>query len=505
MVREARQAALPRYAPVSQGPAHRAARRAVRNTTTRAAGEIVGKLATLVLFGVIARELGEQGMGVLVFAFAWLGIATAPVGLGMDPYLLREVARDHAAAHRLLYNVVGVKLAVTSVVLPIGVALVFVLDYDAETRSTVALLAVSMLLDLVAKSLHAILTARERSDVLSLALIAQRVLTAVGGVAVVMSGGTVVAVGAVFIVGSLLHLALAAIFVHRLFGLPEPVVDPGTWGLLTRRSAPFAIQDLFTSLLFKLDAILLSLLAAEAAVGRYGAAYRLLEATLFVTWALNSGFGAMFAYLERDSDPPLHAVFGRAIKFALVVLVPIAVLFAVEAEPLVTLVYGAGFSDAAEPLRLLAPVVVLLSLASLATILIQSQRRAGSLVPLTGAAVVVNLALNIVLIRHYEDSGAAAAMLGSEALLAGVLLWRAHVVLERAVRWRVVLASPLLAGAAMAAVMALLHAPVVAEVLVGTTSFVVGVVMLERVFSPEDLEFAVAVVRGRAGRRRTAA
>ena len=44
------------------------ARRVARNTGLRAAAEIVGKLASLVLFAYIARELGEGTLGDFVFA-----------------------------------------------------------------------------------------------------------------------------------------------------------------------------------------------------------------------------------------------------------------------------------------------------------------------------------------------------------------------------------------------------------------------------------------------------
>src|SRR5688572_2511981 len=72
--------------------------RAAKNVGVRALAEIVGKLATLILFGVMARELGETRFGIFIFALAYLGIVITPVGLGMDPYLLRVVAADRARA-----------------------------------------------------------------------------------------------------------------------------------------------------------------------------------------------------------------------------------------------------------------------------------------------------------------------------------------------------------------------------------------------------------------------
>ena len=52
--------------------AERAGRRAAKNTIVRALGEIVGKGASLVLFAVLAREVGDDGVGAYVLAFAFV-------------------------------------------------------------------------------------------------------------------------------------------------------------------------------------------------------------------------------------------------------------------------------------------------------------------------------------------------------------------------------------------------------------------------------------------------
>ena len=72
-----------------------------------------------------------------------------------------------------------------------------------------------------------------------------------------------------------------------------------------------------------------------------------------------------------------------------------------------TLAYGADFADAAEPLRILAPVVVMLGLVTLCSSLIISRRSPRTMVPITAAMVAVNVVLNLVLIPSLEDDGAA--------------------------------------------------------------------------------------------------
>jgi len=478
----------------SQSAGDRAGRRALRNTGVRAAGEVVGKLATFLLFAVLAREVGQTGVGAFVFAFAFLGLCMVPIALGCDSYMLREVAKDRSAADRLFFNVIALKLAMAVPVLGLCFAGVVALGYDGRTRDTVFVLAAGLMLDFLGKSLNGLFNANERSDLLARSLVIQRVTTAALGIGALALGYGVVTVAALYSVGSALGYFVAVGSLRRHIGVPRRTVDPRGWRGLVTTSAPFAIQDVFTAMLFKLDAVILSLIATEAAVGRYGAAYRLLESTMFIGWALNGAFVAMYAYLGRDTDPTVGAVFGRSIKFALVLLVPLAVSMGILAEPLAILAFGSGFEAAAEPLRLLAPVVVALCLVALSSSLIVTRRSPATMIRITGPMVVLNIGLNLALIPSLEDSGAAVAMLVTETLFVFVAM-RIAAQEVGGLRWASLAGAPLLAGAAMALPMVLLAASPLASLAAGFAVYVVTFVLLERVISPADLAFFTSTLK----------
>lgn len=473
----------------------RAGRRALRNTGVRAAAEVVGKLATFLLFAVLAREVGQEGIGAFVFAFAFLGLGMVPIALGCDSYMLREVAKDRGAADRLFFNVIALKLAMSVPVLALCFAAVVLLGYEGRTRDTVLVLAAGLLLDLLGKSLNGIFNATERSDLLARSLVVQRVSTAALGIAALAAGYGLVTVAALYSVGSALGYAVAVASLKRHVGVPRRTIEPRGWRRLIAISFPFAIQDVFTAMLFKLDAVLLSVIAAEAAVGRYGAAYRLLEATMFIGWALNGAFVAMFAYLGRDTDPTIGSIFQRSVKFALVVLVPVAVIMGVLAKPIVSIAFGSEFEAAAGALRLLAPVVVGLCLVTLCSSLIVTRRSPRTMIRITAPMVAVNVALNLALIPSLEDRGAALAMLVTEALFVAVAI-RVAADEVGGLRWASLVAAPLLAGGAMAVSMLLLAGLPLVALAAGLLVYAVAFVLLERMISPSDLSF-IATTFGR--------
>lgn len=482
---------------------HRAGERAIKNTSVRAAGEIVGKLATFALLAGLARSVGAAGFGAFIFALALLGIVMMPVGLGSDPYLLRETARDRRAIERLFFDVIGLKLALAGPVLAVTFLVLALADYDPRTRETVYVLSIGLFLDLLTKTFHGVFNGSERGDLLTATLVVQRVFTAAVGLAALAAGYGVVTVAGVFSVGSAIGLVLSVVLMRRAIGFPPVQFSPRRWWGLTRQTFPFGAQDVFGVLLFKLDAVLLAALATEAAVGRYGAAYRLLEATLFVAWALNGAFAAMYARLGHDTEPTVGAVLQRSIKLGLAVLVPVAVTMLILAEPVMELLFGVDFAGAAAALRLLAPVVVLLCVVTLTSSLIISRAGPRAIVRVTALMVALNVGLNFALIPIYADSGAAAAMLATEAVFLAVTL-RIAAREVGGLAWRSMLLASLGAGAAMAVVMLLLASIPFAALLAGAATYAAAFILIERAVSPGDLEFAVGVLRRRLGSRAAA-
>src|SRR5580693_7827491 len=63
-----------------------AGERAIMNTVYRSGGEIVGRFASLLLFAVAARKLGENGLGAFVFGIAFAGFVMILGALGLDRY-----------------------------------------------------------------------------------------------------------------------------------------------------------------------------------------------------------------------------------------------------------------------------------------------------------------------------------------------------------------------------------------------------------------------------------
>jgi len=486
-------------APSSSG---RIEERAIVNTLYNSGGEIAGRLASLLLFAVAGHVLGESGLGAFVFAVAVLGFVMVPVDLGLDRYLLRAVAVDRSAADRLFFDVLALKLALALPLFAVALLVLHLIGYSHQTQATTLVLAPGVFCDSVARTQFAVFLAHERSGPRAFADATQRICSAALGIAALKAGLGVVSLGASYSIGSLIGVVIGFVLLPRTVGMPARGVSLRSWRALAAYSLPFATQDVFTVLLAKADVLILSLLATQAVVGSYGAAYRLFESTLFVTFALVGAYAAMFTYLGPESDPPLRSAYQRAVKLSLVLLTPIAVAFVTLGGPICRLIYGPAFSSAALPLGILGPAVILLGVITLTISLMVSRESPRRMVPVTAAMAALNIAVNLVLIPLYGAAGAAAAMLATEIVYAAWILRIA----TRAVgglRWLPTVVGAGAAGAAMTALaLALRGAPVVAAA-AGVVVYAVVVLAVERLVNPADVELIRSVVgRRRPSRRR---
>jgi O-antigen/teichoic acid export membrane protein len=194
------------------------------------------------------------------------------------------------------------------------------------------------------------------------------------------------------------------------------------------------IGTLADALNFRVDQILVALIASEAALGLYAVAVSVSEVLLYLTG------GAVTALLpviagsppERRADRTLHAFRSVAVTTAASVVVA-----AFLGPALLPVAFGSKFEGSVEPFLLLLPGVlgvVVLAIFTNALVASSAPGRS-SLGPL--ASVFVSLALNFALIPPFGASGAAAAA-SAGFCAGGVTALLAYRTRER-FRWRVLL------------------------------------------------------------------
>jgi O-antigen/teichoic acid export membrane protein len=429
------------------------AKRVARNTVLRAIADVIGKVASLVLFAFIARALGVETLGNYVLALSVVQLIWALSGFGLDQMALRDIARDRTVVEDLFFDVITFKLVIGTLVLVATTIGVAAIGYSREVVVLVAILGASGLLMLLSSTAQAVFQAHEQMEYYLMAYVPNKILAAVIGIVVLAAGAGIVAVAIGALAATAVGFVVALVLLYRFFARPRARLRLGSIPSLFRAAFPFGFEELTGVILYRADVVLLSLLTTSIVVGNYGAAYRLLEGTFFLAWSVGSSILPMFSYLSRDTDPTLDRVLEGALKLITVVLTPIAVTLLVCAKPVIDLFFGLPEYAAAVPvLRWLSLATLAYALASIGGLFVLVHHPPRVTVAVFGSAAVLNIALNLALIPPLGAVGSAVATLASEVCLVVALIFLATRVVDSP-RWASVAGGAVLAGCAMAAAM----------------------------------------------------
>ncbi|MBZ0274458.1 flippase [bacterium] len=429
------------------------ARRVLKNTGALAAGRIVTKAMSLAFLGYVTRHLGEAGFGRFATAMALVGFVEVLPGYVSRAYIVRTVARMGRASSTFLGHVVATNVLLSLALFGVLFLVVPLLGYAGDTRLATYILAASLLFSSITNTYHAAFAGHERMELSALVDVANTLLTIALGVAVLAQGGEVVPLASVYLAARAVTWAIARRMTRRLSDA-APFTLPGWLETRTLASAawPFFITSLFIIFYNRADIIMLSLIPgpidAEIAVGRYNAAYKLMEALGLVTSAFVAAIYPVLARQWTEGGDRVRVTFRAAMRALCAFALPVAVGTTLLAPDVMGLLFGAPFFVAGAALQVLIWGQVLDSVNPLAGTTLRAADRERDLALITGVCAVFNVVLNLFLIPRYSYMGAAWATLASFAL---VFAWNMRVL--RGVIGKLDIAGDIARAAAAAFVM----------------------------------------------------
>ena len=481
--------------PVDGAAEFASSRRIARNTLVRSAGEIAAKVASVAFYVVMARKLGTEGFGNFIFGLSLSSVVLVTAGLGMDMLLAREISRDRDAVHRLLTDVIVLKSAMLFALTGVLAGIVLTGPYSAETSVAVILIAIGVGVEMQSQTLHAVVQGFERMDLGAAGLALQRGITALVGIGVLLFGGGLIAACLVFVAGSVAGVIVSDRLMRKVVR-PAFRIDRSQWASVLKVSAPIGAASLMFTILLRIDATLISFLTDgdQGEVGNYGAAYRLVDATMFMPAAFSA---AMLPWLSRQGERSA-ALLRRGtvvgLKVLVAILLPIGVGYAVFAPHLIDLLYGPQFEDAIQPLRFLGLMTVLYGICWYASSLLIARHEPGLIARGLAVVIVLNVALNLALIPSYGAAGAAFAALVSGLALAVYSLRKVWKVVGRFSLTRAI-GGPLLASGALAAAGLLLGLPFAVAAAIAALAYLAVLLAFEVTIFFDDYELVTGVIR----------
>lgn len=455
------------------------------NTALRAAAEVIGKVATLVLTIVMASQLGMGAVGDFGFALAVTQLYWPIAGFGLDRLMLRHIAiegDDATAVYVPQLNAIKLTLGLLCTV--VGTSAVYLATDDTTVTVVTLLLGLTLVATLIGATAQSVFMAKERTQDYFLAALPVKLVGALLGIVVLLAGGGLVSVAWTSLIAALCGIAIGWWILGRRYGQPPAGMSgtPRSWWPLAREAGPWGMQEVFGQVTFRVGIIVLYLVAGKTVTGEYRIAYQLLEATLFLPWSIGTSVLPLIARAKRGQaagdEPALEAITRGSFELVIVLMMPIAVILGLCALPLLTFVFDDKGAPAADFLPYLAVASVVYGVGHLAGLVALSHLPGRRTVEATALAAVFSVTVVLILVPADAARGAALAALATEIVLAGLSL-RLAIEAAGASILRGMFSIGLVGGVAMALVVYPLRDDLFLSLLVGLAVYGLVVVGLE--------------------------
>jgi PST family polysaccharide transporter len=364
----------------------------------------------------VARYLGAKQFGLFNYASAFVALFNPISTLGLNAVVIRNIVNDSSNKEQVLGTTFCLKIlgGIASLSLAVGSIYLFRGD-DNLSVWLVAILATGGLF--------------ESFDTIDLLFQSQ-----------VQSKFTVVAKNTAFIIVTLLQVTLITMQAPLIAFAWVKLADFGLGALgltiayrvkgysiklwrwsfplaknLLKESLPLILSGLSIMIYVKIDQIMLGEIVGDKAVGIYSAATRISEVWYFIPMAICSSVNpSIYAAKEKNEE-----LYYRRIRQLLRVMTLLSVMVAVPmtflSGTVITMLFGSGYAEAGNVLaiHIWASLFVFMGVGASSWFVAEGLTHFSMYRSLMGA--ITNILLNLFLIPHFAEIGAAIATVISYA------------------------------------------------------------------------------------------
>jgi O-antigen/teichoic acid export membrane protein len=386
------------------------------NALSILSSDVMNRVASFVLYAMVARHLGAQEFGQLTLALTlFYTFQVFAVG-GLKTLIVRQVAKDRTQTRLYFLNGILV-VAFTSVVSLIALwSFVRVMHYPPSTTRVILLLSLGLLPYTISAVCEGLFQAWERMPYIACVNVPVNVAKVAGAFLLLTTNRGLYPV-VLILLASLAVIAVVEVWIllHK-FSSPPASIDLRFSLRTMRTAATFLGIDGTLAIMSSMNILLLSKLATETQVGLYSAATQLLVPLLLVYQSIAQ---SIFPVMCRNVAPgyqSLKQIAQHAIELLLILALPAAAGLFFLGDRVISLLYkNPAFSQAFPALRIVAWVLVLQVFTSvLGQVLLASHREKITL-RIVFVDVTVNLIVGWPLISMFGLRGAAVALLLTRA------------------------------------------------------------------------------------------
>lgn len=395
------------------------------NTLVQGLGKVVSSGTTFLIIVLVGRALGETLYGEFAKVFALVELFYMGVDFGFNAIVVREAVKKKENEKALLANLLGLRMVWGGAISLLVIFIAAVLPYDPDTtlgfsplvKFGIFLAAANIFSQGILTTANAAFQARLRYDQSVLAVLGGAFLKLLLIFLLTLYGAPFLLLILAIVAGEVLSAILALSLTFRLLGLFPPRLEYEKIRAIFYAAFPLGLTLLFNLIYFRSDTLVLSFFRSSAEVGNYALAFRFFEATLVVPIFFSNAVYPVFVKSASQSREKLKRLLRTSLAFLFFSSIIVLFLVFLLAPSIISIFFGAGFSDASQALRILILGVPFFYLSAIFMWILIVLEKQFILAPIYGVAAVLTLGANLIFIPMFGFVAAALVTVFSEGAI----------------------------------------------------------------------------------------
>ena len=410
-------------------------------------------LATVLTVTVTTRYLGPSSYGALTTAVVFVGLWSSLTELGIGVVVVRLVMSGNGSLERLVQVYAGISLITCIPLFAIAAASGVAVYHDRnDVVKMTLIISFGLVITTISSCFQPVFMATVRFTAVAISDLLSRVTSLAVTMVLIRCQAMTEWFALVQLVPPVVVLLIQGRAAARIVNWRPVFSLQESWQLL-RESLPQTAVLIIGVLYWRADGFILSLRSTPDQVGIYGLACALaFSISVLAAFFATSTLSAMTHLYAQNRGRFAHFV-AKSTESMLFVGMPIAVVGAILATEIVSVVGSREFVDHGGPtLALLLVAVALTFLTGVLSLALFAAHDQIFLMRLNIVALSINVVLNIVLAPSYGAVGAGIALVTTEFIGLVVANWRLRTLAPYRVPWRFALrlVVPLAASAGVA-------------------------------------------------------
>lgn len=460
--------------------------RIFKNTGVLFIAQIINYILAFFYTIYLARYLGADGFGILSFGLSFTMIMGVFADLGLSILVVREISRDKSISSHYTGNLIVIKLVLSSLTMGLIVLLINILNYPSQTILVVYIFAFWMVFTSFTQLFYSVFQAHEKMEYQSVGTILYSIVLIIGVFYGIFNNFSIQWFALIYLITSGLVLVYTFFLYLAKFPRPQLQVNWNFWKSKMVLALPLSIASIFSTIAFRVDIVLLSLLQGNAAVGWYTASYKVIEVLLFIPSVYNAALFPVLSNFYVSSKESLQLVYVKSIKYLVIVGLPIAAGTTILSNEIIIVLYQSAYSQSIVALQILIWTIPFLLLTSIFGIILISMNKQVLAIRISFLYMIFNIGANLVVIPQFSYLGAAIVTVLTE-LVGFILLFYYMSKLICKVPLQKFVWKPALATAIMALFMIVVDLNIFVLVLISIIIYF-GLLILLKTFSKGDID-----------------